>query len=324
MNGFVRRGIDRVLIRVRDLAAAKDYYRRHMEMDCIAEAALDGAAHAVLWRMGAGRSAWMRNRQQDTIVELIEYAAPDAGFIRDGMPSHAIGLFDIAFQVRDLDGLYARLAAENYAPIVPPILYPAFWPGLVVKDVLIEEPSRTYLSLIERVSDPVPKIDGEIGIMLDVAQFTDDPASVIRFYRDLLGLELYFDEVLPKGLINRLLGLPEEAPVRLMFLRKSGADTRGGDVREKRAHVPPPMVEVLHTGLASPRLESRTRPPAIGQFAIGFEVERLEQLAAGLAQGGFSAVAGPVAQLLADGREVTTLLVRAPGGVWVELYEEAR
>lgn len=321
MHGFIQRGIDRVLIRVRDLAAAKDYYARHMEMDCVAEASIDDAAHRALWTTGGGRVAWMRNRQQQTVIELIAYDEGETGFIRDDRPSHAIGLFDVAFQVRDLDGLYARLAAENYPPIVPPILYPAFWPGLVVKDVLIEEPSRTYLSLIERVSDPVPKIDGEIGIMLDVAQFTDDPAAVIAFYRDLLGLELYFDEILPKGLVNTLLGLPEEAPVRLMFLRQSGADTRGGEVRERRAQVPPPMVEILHTGLASPRLDSRTRPPRIGQFAIAFEVQRLSELAARLAQGGYPAVAGPVEQRLADGREVTTLLVQGPGGVWVEFYE---
>lgn len=323
MSAFIKRGIDRVLIRVRDLAAAKDYYTRHMEMACVAEAAIDTAAHAALWKRGGGRIAWMRNRQQDTIIELIAYDEPASGFIRDDMPSHAIGLFDVAFQVRDLDGLYARLATEKYAPIVPPILYPAFWPGLVVKDVLIEEPSCTYLSLIERVSDPVPKIDGEIGIMLDVAQFTDDPAAIIRFYRDLLGLELYFDEILPKGLVNTLLGLPEDAPVRLMFLRKSGADTRGGEAREKRAHVPPPMVEVLYTGLASPRLDARTRPPRIGQFAIAFEVENLALLAERLQAGGFPPAVGPLHQHLADGREVTTLIVQGPGGVWVEFYGSA-
>lgn len=323
MSEFIKRGIDRVLIRVADLPAAKDYYMRHMEMACIAEAPLDAEAHRTLWRTGPGRIAWMRNRQQDTVIELIAYEAPAAGFIREAMPSHAIGLFDVAFQVRDLDGLYARLAAENYTPIVPPILYPAFWPGLVVKDVLIEEPSRTYLSLIERVSDPVPAIEGEIGIMLDVAQFTDDPAAVRHFYRDLLGLELYFDEVLPQGLINRLLGLPEAAAVRLMFLRMEGADTRGGAVRNQRAHVPPPMVEILHTGLASPRLDSRTRPPRIGQFAIAFEVVDLAGLAARLYGGGYAPETPPLKQTLADGREVTTLNVQGPGGVWVEFYEAA-
>ena len=91
---MVKNGIDRIKISVADLDGSVAFFRDTMEMHLAATADLDGAAMQALWDLPEGttaRAAYMKNYEQDTLLELIQLTPNSGDFIRTGAQQHDWG-----------------------------------------------------------------------------------------------------------------------------------------------------------------------------------------------------------------------------------------
>ena len=307
---MVKNGIDRVKISVEDLAASIEFFRDTMEMQLTATVELDASAIQALWNLPTGttaQAAYLKNDEQPTLLELIQFSPNSGRFIRSGAQQHDLGIFDVAFRAKDIDAVYADFKARGVEFVSAPVVYTADWANVTVKEVIFFGPNRMPIALIERLSEPKPVIEGRFGTMVDAAQFVADMEDVRAFYTDVLGYTSVFDKDLPDGLIDEVLDLPAGTHSRMAFLLQPETNT--------------PAVELIVCTPMGRSLADAIGPEQIGLFGLAFEVENLAQLEDNVTAAGYQVNSGRVELEIPERGLIRSTVVTGPNQALLEFFE---
>ena len=303
-------GIDRIKISVESLDESVAFFRDTMEMQLVAETELDAAAVQELWGLPSGtiaQAAYLKNVEQTTFLELIQFTPNSGKYIRSDAHQHDLGIFDIAFRAKDIDAVYKDFKAKGVEFVSAPVVYTADWANVTVKEVIFFGPNRMPIALIERLSEPKPVIEGRFGTMVDAAQFVTDMDQVRPFYTDLLGYTAVFDKDLPDGLIDEVLELPTGTHSRMAFLLQLETNT--------------PAVELIVCKPSGKSLADVIGPENIGLFGLAFEVDNLTELQEKVTAAGYPVKYGTVEMGIPERGLIRSLVIAGPNQAWLEFFE---
>ena len=308
---MIENGIARILIGVRNLSESVEFYRDILQMSVVADYGLDSATINQLWNLPpetTGRAVSLKNDEQTTLLELIEFQPHSGKFIRTGANIWDYGLFTIAFRAKNVDAAYAQLKQKGYKFICPPITYTPNWVPVTVKETIVVGPNETPIALIERLTEPKPIIKGDFGIMLDTSQVVEDLEEVTKFYVDILGLNKVFDQVLSPGMIDDILNLPTGTESRMAFITQPESNT--------------PALEFIQCSVKGQYLSDVAKPPNLGLFAIAFETDDLSALIETFQNHGNKILSGPVEISTSEGNQVRAIVVEGPNRVNLQFFEQ--
>ncbi len=308
---MIKNGIARILIGVRDLSESVEFYRDILQMSLVADYLLDSKTIEQLWNLPqetTGRAVCLKNDEQTTLLELIEFKPHSGKFIRTGANIWDYGLFTIAFRAKDVDAAYDRLKQKGYQFICPPITYTPNWVPVTVKEAIMVGPNETPIALIERLTEPKPAIKGDFSIMLDSSQFVEDLEEVTKFYVDILGLNKVFDQILPQGMIDDILNLPSGTESRMAFITQPGSNT--------------PALEFIQCSVKGKYLSDVAKPPNLGLLAIAFETDDLSALMETFQNHRIKILSEPVEISTCSERQVRAIAVEGPNRVNLQFFEQ--
>ncbi len=305
---MIKNGIARILLGVRDLSESLAFYRDIIKMSVVADYPVDAETIEQLWNLPqgtTGRAVCLKNDEQTTLLELIEFQPHSEKFIRSCGNIWDYGLFTIAFRAKDVDAAYNYFQQQGYQFICPPITYTPNWVPVTVKEAIMVGPNETPIALIERLTEPKRAIKGDFGILLDSSQFVADMEEVTKFYVDILGLNQVFDKVLPEGMVDDILNLPAGTKSRMAFINQSGSNN--------------PALEFIQCSVKGEYLSQVAKPPNLGLFAIAFETDDLSALIERFQKHAINIVSGPVT---CSGNQEKAIVVEGPNGVNLQFFEQ--
>jgi catechol 2,3-dioxygenase-like lactoylglutathione lyase family enzyme len=308
---MVTSGIDRIFISVRDMDESLAFYRDIVGMTLVAEQELNAETIQHLWNLPEGTKAkavFLKNEDQPTLLELIQFDPHSGKFIRGGAKTWDYGIYDIAFTVKDLNKTYEQLTGRGFTFLIPPVPYsPTFFPDFHVKFSVCLGPNEMPIPHIQAITPPPPEMKREYGKIMDSAQIVENMEDALRFYHGLLGLSVVTDATFPKGLLDKILGLPEGTEGRIALLNKEGSEA--------------PFLELIQLSVKGKFLSEVARPPNLGIFMVSFETDNLSGLTETLKKEGISILAGPVELALLPYGEARLIYVEGPSKVKIEFFE---
>ena len=307
---MIKNGIARILIGVSDLSESVEFYRDNFGMSIVADYSLDSATINQLWNLPqgtTGHAVALKNDEQTTLLELIEFKPNSGKFIRTDGNTTDYGLFTLGFRAKDVDAAYHRFQQQGYKFICPPITYTFSLGPVKVKEAIMVGPNETTIALLERLSEPIPEVKGDFGVMLDASQVVADMEEVTKFYGDILGLTTIFDQVLPQGLIDNILNLPTGTESRMAFITQPDSKT--------------PVLEFIQSSVQGQSLSDVAKPPNLGIFAIAFATDDLAALTQKLQNHGIKILSEPVEISISDHESANAIVVEGPNGVNLQFFE---
>ncbi len=309
---MIKNGIARILISVSDLNESVEFYRDILQMSVVADNLVDPESISQLWSLSqgtTGRAVCLKNDEQTTLLELIEFTPHSGQCIRADAHIYDYGLFTVGFRAKDVDTAYDHLKQKGYQFICPPITYTPDWVPVTVKEAIMVGPNETPIALIERVTEPIPVFKGDFSIMLDSSQFVEDMEAAAQFYVDILGLNKVFDQVLPQGMVDEILNLPTGTETRMAFITQPESKT--------------PMLEFMQSSVKGKYLSDVAKPPNLGIFAIAFETDDLSALIEKFQTHGVKILSGPVELSTCSPKPVRTIVVEGPNRVNLQFFEQS-
>ena len=300
-------GLARISVSVSSIPEALRFYHDRAGMTLLGEGELEVPELEGLLRLPGNtraRAALLGYERQPTRVQLVEFSPPAMRTIRRTGADWDYGIYDIAFFVEGLEALYREMTAEGGSFINPPVSYHPF--GQPVKETVFNAPGAVHLAHLEMGAE---KMDGKWRYkgIADSASFVADKETALRFYRDLLGLEVVAAVDLPRGALDRLVGLPPGSAASLAFVGKPGTHSA--------------MVAIIQFSARGKPLASLARPPSLGIYMLSFEVDDLDRILAGAAAARWPVLSGPVriTSALEGHRRAATL--EGPSGALVEIFQ---
>lgn len=308
---MITSGIDRIFIGTRDMDESLAFYRDFVKMSVVADQELDSGKITKLWDLPKGTSAravFLKNEDQPTLLELIQFNTHSGRYIREGARTWDYGIYDIAFTVKDLKKIYIELRDKGFSFITPPTLYsPTLLSGLNVKFSVCIGPDEVPIAHIQPVTPSPPIMKKAYGRLGDSAQMVENMEEALRFYRDLLGLTVIKDATFPKGLYDEILDLPEGTEGRIVILNKVGSKST--------------FTELVEVSIKGKSLAEVARPPNLGIFMISFETDNLSFLTEKLKKDNFTILAGPIELELIPYGKIRIIEVKGPSKVRIEFFE---
>ena len=307
---MIKNGLARILVSVRDLNESVEFFRDNFGMSIVTDYFLDSSTINQLWKLPQRTTAHvvtLKNYEQTTLIELIEFKPHSGTSIRTPGNTTDYGLFTIAFRAQDVDAAYHRFQQQGYQFICPPITYTFSLGPVTVKEAIMLGPNDIPIVFIERLSEPIPDIKGDFGIMLDTSQVVADIDAVTKFYVDILGLTTIFDQVLPLGMIDDILNFPKGTESRMAFITQPGSKT--------------PLLEFIQSSVQGKSLSYLAQPPNLGLFAIAFATDNLEILIDKLQQHKIKILSEVVTIAISEQEQVKTIIVESPNGVNLQFFE---
>lgn len=140
-----------------------------------------------------------------------------------------------------------------------------------------------------------------------MAQIVDKLDEAIKFYRDILGLDLLWQITLTDGLLDELLETPPGTEVKIAMIDK-------GD--EKAL-----TMQLMELSMKGRSLASIARPPNLGLFMISFEVDALSPFIETCKMEGVPILSGPMELHTKLHGKMRAMTVEGPSGEIVELFE---
>jgi len=301
---MIKDGIARIIISVRDLDESVKFFCDNFGMSVITDYWLDSATINQLWNFSqetTGHAATLKNNEQTTLLELIEFQPNSGKSIRTVGNTTDYGLFTIAFRAKDVDSAYDRFKQQGYKFICPPITYTFSLGPVTVKEAIMIGPNDIPIVFLERLSEPIPELKGDFGVMLDTSQVVADMAEVTNFYSGILGLTTIFDQVLPEGMIDDILNLPSGTESRMAFLTQPGSKT--------------PLLEFIQSSVSGKSLCTADATPNLGLFAIAFATDDLAALTQQLRTNSIEILSKQLEIPISEGEMGKAIAVAAPNGV---------
>jgi len=291
----------------RELAGYELRYRGRVSAECLAAWRLPGstvAEEALLASPGYGYG----------MVRLVRF---------DGLPQQQIrssaqvwetgGWFDLNLRVRDMQDLFGRMQALGWQGRADPMELTAG--PITVREWLAHGPDGVVIALVERLDPPLPEWSwaGDVSHVFNATQIIADAPASIGFYEDVLGFEPFLvadDRTAAPG--PNVFGLPHEIavgiPRSIRLLRPRGAASSS--------------IELVSVQGASGReFASLAVPPNLGIIGLRFPVRDAGSLARALDARGIEIVTPPTRLVREPAGPETLLIVRGPGGEWLEFVE---
>lgn len=300
-------GIKRICVSVSELEKSLAFFTGEMELTEVCRGRLDEQTVAAVYGLGssAAEYAMLKNEEQPTLLQLICFTNTPKRPIREGRPSWDFGYYDVAFRAKDNSWAYEHFRDLGFDYYCPPTRYVADWINLDVLEGVLKGPDAMPMALIERLKEPIPRFEGMFSIFTDVAQTVASGEEAARFYEGVLGLSKVFDEELPDGLVDDIVGVPHGTHTRMLMF--SGGNT--------------PITECLEYSLKGRPMSDVAKPENVGVFATAYETEDLDALLERCAAAGFETAVPPLRLRLEPYGEIRLARVNGPSGMSVELFQ---
>lgn len=300
-------GIKRICVSVSELEKSLAFFTGEMELTEVCRGRLDEQTVADVYGLGssAAEYAMLKNEEQPTLLQLICFTNTPKRPIREGRPSWDFGYYDVAFRAKDNSWAYEHFRDLGYDYYCPPTRYVADWINLDVLEGVLKGPDAMPMALIERLKEPIPRFEGMFSIFTDVAQTVASGEETARFYEGVLGLSKVFDEELPDGLVDDIVGVPHGTHTRMLMF--AGGNT--------------PITECLEYSIKGRPMSDVAKPENVGVFATAYETEDLDALLERCAAAGFETAVPPLRLRLEPYGEIRLARVNGPSGMSVELFQ---
>lgn len=300
-------GIKRICVSVSELEKSQAFFTGEMELTEVCRGRLDEQTVAAVYGLGssAAEYAMLKNEEQPTLLQLICFTNTPKRPIREGRPSWDFGYYDVAFRAKDNSWAYEHFRDLGYDYYCPPTRYVADWINLDVLEGVLKGPDAMPMALIERLKEPIPRFEGMFSIFTDVAQTVASGEEAARFYEGVLGLSKVFDEELPDGLVDDIVGVPHGTHTRMLMF--AGGNT--------------PITECLEYSIKGRPMSDVAKPENVGVFATAYETEDLDALLERCAAAGFETAVPPLRLRLEPYGEIRLARVNGPSGMSVELFQ---
>ena len=300
-------GIKRICVSVSELEKSLAFFTGEMELTEVCRGRLDEQTVAAVYGLGssAAEYAMLKNEEQPTLLQLICFTNTPKRPIREGRPSWDFGYYDVAFRAKDNSWAYEHFRDLVFDYYCPPTRYVADWINLDVLEGVLKGPDAMPMALIERLKEPIPRFEGMFSIFTDVAQTVASGEEAARFYEGVLGLSKVFDEELPDGLVDDIVGVPHGTHTRMLMF--AGGNT--------------PITEGLEYSIKGRPMSDVAKPENVGVFATAYETEDLDALLERCAAAGFETAVPPLRLRLEPYGEIRLARVNGPSGMSVELFQ---
>lgn len=300
-------GIKRICVSVSELEKSQAFFTGEMELTEVCRGRLDEQTVAAVYGLGssAAEYAMLKNEEQPTLLQLICFTNTPKRPIREGRPSWDFGYYDVAFRAKDNSWAYEHFKDLGFDYYCPPTRYVADWINLDVLEGVLKGPDAMPMALIERLKEPIPRFEGMFSIFTDVAQTVASGEEAARFYEGVLGLSKVFDEELPDGLVDDIVGVPHGTHTRMLMF--AGGNT--------------PITECLEYSIKGRPMSDVAKPENVGVFATAYETEDLDALLERCAAAGFETAVPPLRLRLEPYGEIRLARVNGPSGMSVELFQ---
>ena len=300
-------GIKRICVSVSELEKSLAFFTGEMELTEVCRGRLDEQTVAAVYGLGssAAEYAMLKNEEQPTLLQLICFTNTPKRPIREGRPSWDFGYYDVAFRAKDNSWAYEHFRDLGFDYYCPPTRYVADWINLDVLEGVLKGPDAMPMALIERLKEPIPRFEGMFSIFTDVAQTVASGEEAARFYEGVLGLSKVFDEELPDGLVDDIVGVPHGTHTRMLMF--AGGNT--------------PITECLEYSIKGHPMSDVAKPENVGVFATAYETEDLDALLERCAAAGFETAVPPLRLRLEPYGEIRLARVNGPSGMSVELFQ---
>lgn len=300
-------GIKRICVSVSELEKSQAFFTGEMELTEVCRGRLDEQTVADVYGLGssAAEYAMLKNEEQPTLLQLICFTNTPKRPIREGRPSWDFGYYDVAFRAKDNSWAYEHFRDLGFDYYCPPTRYVADWINLDVLEGVLKGPDAMPMALIERLKEPIPRFEGMFSIFTDVAQTVASGEEAARFYEGVLGLSKVFDEELPDGLVDDIVGVPHGTHTRMLMF--AGGNT--------------PITECLEYSLKGRPMSDVAKPENVGVFATAYETGDLDALLERCAAAGFETAVPPLRLRLEPYGEIRLARVNGPSGMSVELFQ---
>lgn len=300
-------GIKRICVSVSELEKSLAFFTGEMELTEVCRGRLDEQTVAAVYGLGssAAEYAMLKNEEQPTLLQLICFTNTPKRPIREGRPSWDFGYYDVAFRAKDNSWAYEHFRDLGFDYYCPPTRYVADWINLDVLEGVLKGPDAMPTALIERLKEPIPRFEGMFSIFTDVAQTVASGEEAARFYEGVLGLSKVFDEELPDGLVDDIVGVPHGTHTRMLMF--AGGNT--------------PITECLEYSIKGRPMSDVAKPENVGVFATAYETEDLDALLERCAAAGFETAVPPLRLRLEPYGEIRLARVNGPSGMSVELFQ---
>jgi len=262
-------GLFSIVISVGNLQEALAFYQGYIGMKLVAEFTMAPDEVQGFFNLAPNTEAgtvFLTNEVQSTLLQLIEFKPNSGRKIRQQVIAWDYGLWDIAFIVTDVDGIYRDLTRKGFTAHGTPIQYQPF--GKPVKAACLLGPDNVPIGHIERVYDPARESGRRYIRIADVAQVVPDVDEVIKFYCDILGLDLISRTVPPRATLDSVYGLPPGTDSQIVLINRQESDVV--------------MLEFLNFSIAGESLAPVARPPNLGMFMLSLPVDDLAAVVARL------------------------------------------
>ena len=300
-------GIKRICVSVSELEKSLAFFTGEMELTEVCRGRLDEQTVAAVYGLesSAAEYAMLKNEEQPTLLQLICFTNTPKRPIREGRPSWDFGYYDVAFRAKDNSWAYEHFKDLGFDYYCPPTRYVADWINLDVLEGVLKGPDAMPMALIERLKEPIPRFEGMFSIFTDVAQTVASGEEAARFYEGVLGLSKVFDEELPDGLVDDIVGVPHGTHTRMLMF--AGGNT--------------PITECLEYSIKGRPMSDVAKPETVGVFATAYETEALDALLERCAAAGFETAVPPLRLRLEPYGEIRLARVNGPSGMSVELFQ---
>lgn len=300
-------GIKRICVSVSELEKSLAFFTGEMELTEVCRGRLDEQTVEAVYGLesSAAEYAMLKNEEQPTLLQLICFTNTPKRPIREGRPSWDFGYYDVAFRAKDNSWAYEHFRDLGYDYYCPPTRYVADWINLDVLEGVLKGPDAMPMALIERLKEPIPRFEGMFSMFTDVAQTVASGEEAARFYEGVLGLSKVFDEELPDGLVDDIVGVPHGTHTRMLMF--AGGNT--------------PITECLEYSIKGRPMSDVAKPENVGVFATAYETEDLDALLERCAAAGFETAVPPLRLRLEPYGEIRLARVNGPSGMSVELFQ---
>ncbi len=147
---------------------------------------------------------------------------------------------------------------------------------------------------------------------------TYDIEASLTFYRDMLGMRVWYDGVFDDPAVPEVYDLPKNTKTRVCILQG------GSDGEVKHHGMVSGMIGLLHfEGIPSPELPTPVKRPMPGEIIIMFGTTKMRDIEKRMVEGGYH-LEGPPINLSTPGRKVVYELIgRDPNGVRVAFAQQS-
>lgn len=301
-------GIKRICVCSSDLDKSLSFFTNEMGLKNMCSGSFGKKEVKALYGLenSEAKYAMLKNNEQPTLLQLLTFTNAPAKPIREGRPSWDYGYYDIAFRAKDNSAEYDHFTAAGFAFYCPPTRYVADWINLDVLEAVLKGPDQMPMALIERLKEPIPKFPGRFSIFTDCAITVENGDVSDRFYTEVLGMKKIFDQMLPDGLVDDIVGVPHGTHTRMLMY--SGGNT--------------PITECLEYSLKGRSMCDVASPGNVGIFAVAYETDDLTQLLRTADKNGFKTAREPVELTMAPYGEVKQATIYGPGNILVEVFQK--